>query len=85
VTSIGLVVNVPDGTDDERTGSFRILPGAPVAPDATVFLDGKSARLLISRGGTGVMGDSGRTPQAGDGNLEQDGEIFFYLSIKDLL
>lgn len=30
----------------------------------------------------GVMGDDGRTPQAGEGNLGQDGEIFFFLDPK---
>jgi hypothetical protein len=66
VTSIESLVDGPEeGTDDERTGSFRVLPGASAEPEATIFLDGSSARLLISRGGTGVKGDNGRTPQAG--------------------
>ena len=84
VTSIGSLVDGPDDkTDDERTGSLRVLPGASVAPEATVFLVGRSARLCISRGGTGVMGDDGRTPQAGEGNLGQDGVLnFFFLDPK---
>jgi hypothetical protein len=67
VTSIESLVDglEEEGTDDERTGSFRVLPGASAEPEATIFLDGSSARLLISRGGTGVKGDNGRTPQAG--------------------
>lgn len=70
VTSIGSLVDVPDGkTVDERTGSLRVLPGASVAPEATVFLDGRSARLFISRGGTG--GNGRRRPHAAGGGRER--------------
>jgi hypothetical protein len=62
VTSIGSPVSRPeDGTEEERTGSFRVLPGASVAPETTVILDGGSARPVISRGRTGEKG-SGQGP-----------------------
>lgn len=82
VTSIGSLVDVPDDkTDDERTGSLRVLPGASVAPEATDFLDGRSARLFISRGGTGGNGrrphaaGGGREPRTGQRNFFSRSEI----------
>ena len=47
VTSI---VMAECGAEDERTGMFRVLPGATAGP-AKVFLEGGLARPLISREG----------------------------------
>ena len=79
VTSIGSLVNVREGIEDERTGSFRVLPGASVVPEATEFLDGKSARLLISRGGPGGFNGRQRPHAAGGGREARPGRRNFLI------
>lgn len=78
VSSIGSPVDGADegGTEEERTGSFRVLPGASVAPDMPVFLDGGSARPLISRGGTGGREKKGNG--RGAAGVEGAGFAFFF-------